>query len=58
MAWLGDAFWALAMLLTALVCALFSRRAGQDGDTALAWTAGVAAFVVCLADVLFVWWVW
>jgi hypothetical protein len=58
MPWLGDALWVLGMLLTALACVMFSRRALRDRDMALAWTAGIAAAVISLADVLFIWWVW
>jgi hypothetical protein len=58
MAWIENTLWTMGVLTTALVCVLYSRRALRERDTALAWTAGIAAGVFWLAAALYVWWVW
>jgi hypothetical protein len=58
MAWIEDTLWTMGVLTTALVSVLYSRRALQEQDTALAWTAGITAVVFWLAAALYVWWVW
>jgi hypothetical protein len=58
MLWIDDALWVLGVLITALVCVLYSRRAAREQDIVLAWTAGIASAVFWLAAVLYVWWVW
>jgi hypothetical protein len=58
MAWIDDSLWVLGVLITALVCVLYSRRAAREQDIVLAWTAGIAAAVFWLAAVLYLWWVW
>jgi hypothetical protein len=58
MLWVEHTLWVLGVLITALVCVLYSRRALREQDTALAWAAGITAAVFWLAALLYVWWVW